>query len=95
MWSYTSTSQYNFIAWCLVKHRDKFTFTLGQESEAVIHYCLESGIKFWQGFIGNRCVTILKLISCGFSGHVVLILLLIQIIFVLKRWAIIGNEIIQ
>jgi len=25
-WSYTSTPQYVFIAWCLVKHRDSFTF---------------------------------------------------------------------
>jgi hypothetical protein len=24
-WSYTSTPQYVFMAWCLVKHRDKFT----------------------------------------------------------------------
>jgi hypothetical protein len=27
-WSYTSTPQYVFMAWCLVKHRDDFTFTL-------------------------------------------------------------------
>jgi hypothetical protein len=26
-WSYTSTPQYAFMAWCLVKHRDTFTFT--------------------------------------------------------------------
>jgi hypothetical protein len=26
-WSYTSTLQYVFIAWCLVKYRDNFTFT--------------------------------------------------------------------
>jgi hypothetical protein len=26
-WSYTSTLQYAFMAWCLVKHRDNFTFT--------------------------------------------------------------------
>jgi hypothetical protein len=25
-WSYTSTPQYVFIAWCLVQHRDSFTF---------------------------------------------------------------------
>jgi len=24
---YTSTPQYAFVAWCLVKHRDNFTFT--------------------------------------------------------------------
>jgi len=28
LWSYTSTSQYTFMAWCLVKHRDNFTFYL-------------------------------------------------------------------
>jgi hypothetical protein len=28
VWSYTSTPQYAFIAWCLVKHRGNFTFTL-------------------------------------------------------------------
>jgi hypothetical protein len=27
-WSYTSTSQYVFMAWCLVKHKDNFTFYL-------------------------------------------------------------------
>jgi hypothetical protein len=26
-WSYTSTPQYTFMAWCSVKHRDNFTFT--------------------------------------------------------------------
>jgi hypothetical protein len=26
-WSYTSTPQYAFMAWCLVKHRDNFAFT--------------------------------------------------------------------
>jgi hypothetical protein len=26
-WSYTSTPQYVFMSWCLVKHRDNFTFT--------------------------------------------------------------------
>jgi hypothetical protein len=26
-WSYISTPQYVFMAWCLVKHRDNFTFT--------------------------------------------------------------------
>jgi hypothetical protein len=26
--SYTCTPQYAFMSWCLVKHRDNFTFTL-------------------------------------------------------------------
>jgi hypothetical protein len=25
-WSYTSPPQYVFMAWCLVNHKDKFTF---------------------------------------------------------------------
>jgi hypothetical protein len=28
VWSYTSTSQYVFMAWCSVKHKDNFTFTM-------------------------------------------------------------------
>jgi hypothetical protein len=28
VWSYTSTPPYFFMAWCLVKHRDNFTFYL-------------------------------------------------------------------
>jgi hypothetical protein len=28
VWSYISTPQYVFIAWCLVKHRDNFTFII-------------------------------------------------------------------
>jgi hypothetical protein len=28
VWSYTSTPQHAFMAWCLVKHRANFTFTL-------------------------------------------------------------------
>jgi hypothetical protein len=26
-WSYNSSPQYVFMAWCLVKHKDNFTFT--------------------------------------------------------------------
>jgi hypothetical protein len=28
VWSYTSIPEYVFMAWCLVKHRDNFTFYL-------------------------------------------------------------------
>jgi hypothetical protein len=28
-WSYTSTPQYVFMVWCLVKHRDNFIFYVG------------------------------------------------------------------
>jgi hypothetical protein len=30
-WCYTSTPQYIFMAWCLVKHRNNFTFTLQEK----------------------------------------------------------------
>jgi hypothetical protein len=30
VWSYTSTPPYFFVAWCLVKYRDNFTFTVGK-----------------------------------------------------------------
>jgi hypothetical protein len=32
-WSYTSTPQYVFMARCLVKHRDNFTFTLSEKQK--------------------------------------------------------------
>jgi hypothetical protein len=32
-WSYTSTPQYAFMVWCLVKYRDKFTFFLRRAVE--------------------------------------------------------------
>jgi hypothetical protein len=45
-WSYTSTPQYVFMAWCLVKHRDNFTFYLyliyrGWEVVDWIHLALD------------------------------------------------------
>jgi hypothetical protein len=30
---YTSTPQYAFMVWCLVKHRDNLTFTLWEEGD--------------------------------------------------------------
>jgi hypothetical protein len=32
-WSYTSTLPYIFMVWCLVKHRDNFTFTIYSEQK--------------------------------------------------------------
>jgi hypothetical protein len=34
-WCYTSTPQYIFMSWCLVKHRDNFTFYLHNRAGAV------------------------------------------------------------
>jgi hypothetical protein len=35
-WSYTSTPQCVFMAWCLVKHRDNFSFTLTSHGGAAV-----------------------------------------------------------
>jgi hypothetical protein len=50
--SYTSISQYAFMAWCLVKHRDNFTFTFylyrrGQDSNGY-RWTFLPGVK-WPG----------------------------------------------
>jgi hypothetical protein len=37
-WSYTSTPQYAFMAWCLVKNRDNFTFTISQVQCSCVHF---------------------------------------------------------
>jgi hypothetical protein len=37
-WSYTSTPQYVFMAWCLVKYRDNFTFTFQEASSVLTSY---------------------------------------------------------
>jgi hypothetical protein len=34
VWSYTCTPQYIFMVWCLVKHRDNFTFTFMNMQQA-------------------------------------------------------------
>jgi hypothetical protein len=39
-WSYTSTPQYVFCTWCLVKHRDNFTFTLLVHPSRISEYIL-------------------------------------------------------
>jgi hypothetical protein len=36
-WSYISTPLYVFMAWCLVKHRDNFTFTFVWIGNLVSH----------------------------------------------------------
>jgi hypothetical protein len=39
-WSYTSTPQYAFMAWCLVKHRDKFTSTFASHLRLILWWYL-------------------------------------------------------
>jgi hypothetical protein len=40
-WSYTSTPQYVFMAWCLVKHKDNFTFLIASCTEHAQEMLLE------------------------------------------------------
>jgi hypothetical protein len=56
-WSYTSTPQYAFMAWCLVKHRDNFTliflkFKQPQLSLIGLNKLLFSNYKYGKG---KRC----------------------------------------
>jgi len=43
-WSYTSTPQYVFMAWFLVKHRDNFTFTCN-----FMGWMMGGGFESWKG----------------------------------------------
>jgi hypothetical protein len=38
-WNYTSTPQYVFMAWCLVKRRENFTFTFTFTSLSKLYAC--------------------------------------------------------
>jgi hypothetical protein len=42
VWTYTSTPQYVFLAWCLVKYRDNFTFYLYPSSRPLPPKCTAS-----------------------------------------------------
>jgi hypothetical protein len=44
-WSYTSTHQYAFMAWCLVKHRYKFLFYLTFTCPAYISVSLSVSVR--------------------------------------------------
>jgi hypothetical protein len=46
-WSYTSTPQYVFMAWCLVRHRDNFTFTFYEECKRWIEKAVEGSARCW------------------------------------------------
>jgi hypothetical protein len=51
VWSYTSTPQYIFMAWCLVKHRDNFT--------------LPQILTWLQNYLSNGDCTLKTSTSCG------------------------------
>jgi hypothetical protein len=48
-WSYTFTLQYVFMLWCLVKHRDNFTFTYSG-----CHVDIESSGRVFHPQFGER-----------------------------------------
>jgi hypothetical protein len=48
-WRYTFTHQYAFLAWCLVKHRDNFTFTFYGSIFGYLVGFLGQGISLSQG----------------------------------------------
>jgi hypothetical protein len=56
-WSYTSTPPFIFMMWCLVKHRDKFTFIFMYSVVSV--YPHNSNILF-----SILCAVILQLFHC-------------------------------
>jgi hypothetical protein len=63
-WSYTSTPQYVFMAWCLVKHRNNFTFYL---------ICYQEGQKIrqeWNRMECIRCWSMVMLIRGPFDKFV-------------------------
>jgi hypothetical protein len=51
-WSYTSIPQYVFMAWCLVKHRDNFTFTFFMFFFSYRMYC-----RTYIHYMEKRCVS--------------------------------------
>jgi hypothetical protein len=68
-WSYTSTAHYVFIAWCLVKHKGNFAFTLYAEYyphiEVQIHgereqYVLQNRKKYRRN-LPIRIITMLEI----------------------------------
>jgi hypothetical protein len=51
-WSYTYTPQYVFMAWCLVKQRDNFTF-IWKEGEGVDWMHLDQDRDQCQAFVNT------------------------------------------
>jgi hypothetical protein len=56
-WSYTSTPQYAFMAWCSAKrHRDNFTFTLLYYSFSIQSHSNTIFISWMEGWMTWKCV---------------------------------------
>jgi len=76
-WRYTSTPQYVFMAWCLVKHRDSFTFYLSPWDRlplvCLLAHCLRHSSSRWEStdwflslcpLIALCCVAVLASLVC-------------------------------
>jgi hypothetical protein len=50
VWSYASTPQYIYIAWCLIKYRDNFSFLL---LICFLEYCLFPALFFFFQFFSE------------------------------------------
>jgi hypothetical protein len=62
-WRYTSNHQYVFMTWCLVKHRDNFTFT------CYFHSHVSELFHILKEFISRESVTILSCILLARHNH--------------------------
>jgi hypothetical protein len=51
-WSYTSTLQYVFMTWCLIKNRDNFTFIFYAPTLLELKLCSPKEIKSRDGSVG-------------------------------------------
>jgi hypothetical protein len=54
VWCHTSTPPYIYMAWCIIKHKENFTFTL----------FLTSLLWLWKFHILNRNIPLIRLVIC-------------------------------
>jgi hypothetical protein len=63
-WSYTSTPQYAFMTWCLVKHRDNFKFLIDNwcvRRKLIMPFCV------YEQTTKTQIQSTQKIIDCGFN----------------------------
>jgi hypothetical protein len=54
-WSYNFTPQYVFVAWCLVRHKDNFTFTFTFNTKCKFNLLIEHQILSYPSRIQMPC----------------------------------------
>jgi hypothetical protein len=67
-WIYTSTPQYDFMSWCLVKHRDNFTFYLYLYMSWLCYLVKQRDNLYLDGFISFSTVARISL-GNGYTYH--------------------------